>query len=99
MAELAAGAGKTALEMPVDVESAAEHLAGIDDGEVADVPALAEPPVADEKRPRMVVEQDRQREALLERVAQCDAVQRRHQVHPDDRADIGIDHAADRNAD
>ena len=70
VAELAAGAGKTALQMAVEIEGAAEHLAGVDHGEVADAASLAEPAIADEEGARMMVEEDGQGEPLLELAAE-----------------------------
>jgi hypothetical protein len=85
--------------MALEIEGAAQHLAGVDSGEILHPAALAEPAVADEKRARMMVEDRRQGEALRQHVAELKAIQHRREIDRNDRPPVRIDHAADGDAD
>ena len=52
--------------MAVEIECAAQHLAGIDHRELRGPPALAEPAIPDQQRARVMVEADRQTEFAAE---------------------------------
>lgn len=99
MAKFAAGAGGAAVQMPVKIESAAEHLASVDHGEVAHATALAEPSVADQKRPWMMIEQNRQVEPAGKFLAERKAVERGGQINGDNGAAVSIHHTSDGDAD
>ena len=87
------------MQLAVDIEGAAENLAGIDDREIPHAATFAEPAVADEQRARMMVEHHRQPEPALQVVAEGKAVQGRDEVDGDDGTAIRIHHAAGGDAD
>ena len=90
--EFAPRPGDSAVEMAVEIERAAEHLARIDHRKLRTPAALAEPAVADQQRARVMVETHRQIEFAAEFFAERKAVERRREIDRDDRAPVGVDH-------
>src|SRR5208337_2763354 len=92
--QLAASPVDPAIQMAVEIECAAEHFAGVDHRELCRASALAEPAISDQLRTRVMVETHRKAEFAAELVGQRIAIERRRQIHGDDRALVRVDHAA-----
>ena len=70
MAELAAGALWTTIEMAVEEQGSAQYLAGEDGSEAARAATDAEPAVAEQHGTRMMIETHGQAETLLKERAE-----------------------------
>jgi hypothetical protein len=63
--ELTAGSGESTIDLAVDEEGAAEHLAGIDRGKILLAAAGPEPSVPNKQGTRVMIDNNGKREAFL----------------------------------
>jgi hypothetical protein len=68
--------GEPAIRMPVEIECAAEHLAGVDHSKLCCSAAFAKPSISDEERARVMIEPHWQVELTSKRVCQGITVER-----------------------
>jgi hypothetical protein len=76
MTQLSSRPGEPAINMAVEIECAAEHLAGVDHGKLCCSAPLAKPSIADEERARVMIEAHWQLEFASKRVCQGITVER-----------------------